>query len=261
MSTVLLTHTCGGSDDVITVCVGNAVLTLCRPYETLNFPYACLSQADLQCCWNLEPRSPQYRRSAQDAALSVGDHFHFKIYKDAKWQTKNMEIGCPDRENSSNLTTLHTVTVSFFITVYIFCMYWCSLQHTALSLLIETEWVAPFSVSTSRSPMTTIVLLGFLRCAHCPGLLVLGDFWTASCHDCVPSDSPFRPIPVTRLRRLLTRCYTYKPSRRCFRLRWVRVKGTHYTTWCTNCIRVLACARPTCFTTLPLVLLSPLAVS
>ena len=60
------------------------VLNHCRPYETLNFPYACLSQAELQCCWNLEPRSSQYRLFAQDAALSVGAHFHFTIYKDAK---------------------------------------------------------------------------------------------------------------------------------------------------------------------------------
>ena len=60
------------------------VLKHCRPYETLKFPYACLSQADLQCCWNLEPHCQQYRRSAQDAALSVGAHFHFTGYKDAK---------------------------------------------------------------------------------------------------------------------------------------------------------------------------------
>ena len=66
------------------------VLKHCRPYETLNFPYACLSQADLQCCWNLEPCSPQYRRSAQDATLSVGVHFHF-IYKDTKWQPKTCQ--------------------------------------------------------------------------------------------------------------------------------------------------------------------------
>ena len=91
VSTALPTHTCAGSDDVVTMEeVMNIVVTMeevmkkvvlkhCRPYETLNFPYACLSQADLQCCWNLQPRSPQYRRSAQDVALAVGAHFHFTI--------------------------------------------------------------------------------------------------------------------------------------------------------------------------------------
>jgi hypothetical protein len=45
------------------------VLKHCSPYETLNFSYTCLSQADIQCRWNLEPRSPQYRRSTQDVSL------------------------------------------------------------------------------------------------------------------------------------------------------------------------------------------------
>ena len=50
-----------------------------------------------------------------------------------------MARGCADRENWSNLTSLHTLTVQFFNTVYIFHMYWCAWPHTALSLLIETS--------------------------------------------------------------------------------------------------------------------------
>ena len=126
-----------------------------------------------------------------------------------------MARACADRENWSNLTSLDTLMVQFFISVYIFRMHWCAWQHTALSLLIETEfqWVAPFSVSTSRSPMTTVVLLGFLRCAHCPGLLVLGAFWTTSWHDCVPSDAPFWQIPVTRLSKTVMKTTEFKMLR------------------------------------------------
>jgi hypothetical protein len=40
-------------------------------------------------------------------------------------------------------------------------MYWCVWHHTTLSLIIETEWVARSTVSTSRSHMTTVVLFGF----------------------------------------------------------------------------------------------------
>ncbi len=40
--------------------------------------------------------------------------------------------------------------------------------------------------------MDTVLLLGFLRCTHCPGLLVLGTFWTTTSQDFVPSDAPFR---------------------------------------------------------------------
>ena len=112
MSTALPTHTYAGSDDVVTMEeVMNIVVTMeevmkkvvlkhCRPYETLNFPYACLSQADLQCCWNLEPRFPQDRRSAQDAAPAVGAHFHFTMRmqndKPKTWQedvlTEKIEV-------------------------------------------------------------------------------------------------------------------------------------------------------------------------
>jgi hypothetical protein len=72
--------------------------------------------------------------------------------------------------------------------------------ETYLAVVAHWNWVScPVLRFHQYIPMTTVVLLGFLRCAHCPGLLVLGAFWTTSCHDYVPSDDPFWRITVTRL--------------------------------------------------------------
>jgi hypothetical protein len=106
---------------------------------------------------------------------------------------------------------------------------WLHLPHVLMRVaayhadFAHWNWVScPVLRLHQQFSMTTIVLLGFLGCAHCPMLLVLGAFWTTSWHDCVPSDASFRQIPVTRLWRLLCKQRSWKCSehhRDCARLR------------------------------------------
>ena len=110
---------------------------------------------------------------------------------------------CADRENWSNLTSFHTLTIQLFITDHISLMQCCAWQHTALSLLILLN---EHSAVVDRSPFAAAVpqFPPFLCLFFCVVLTVLGSLSLTPLGRPLPmmmciTNTPFQEIPAARL--------------------------------------------------------------